>query len=152
MRTKIRSGHHRPPRPHQKNNNNNKRTSKQRSATMDSWIVGQISFWYTVREVNPAEIVDQIINFWLDMVTPGRGAGESQWWQRAVRTLEQTSERASREMDIRRDLRIWDQDHPEIHHELIVRYVCGAAISVVATAFYNSIKRGHRKSSQRNDY
>eukprot|EP00522_Entomoneis_paludosa_P012852 CAMPEP_0172442356 /NCGR_PEP_ID=MMETSP1065-20121228/2813_1 /TAXON_ID=265537 /ORGANISM="Amphiprora paludosa, Strain CCMP125" /LENGTH=134 /DNA_ID=CAMNT_0013192193 /DNA_START=42 /DNA_END=447 /DNA_ORIENTATION=+ len=105
---------------------------------MDSWVVGQLAFWYTVREVKPAEIVDRVIDFWLDLVTPGRGAGESQWWQRAMRTLEQSSERAGRELDIRTELRQWDNEHPEIHHELIVRYLCGAALSIVATALYNA--------------
>mmetsp|Transcript_12803 Transcript_12803/g.24328 ORF Transcript_12803/g.24328 Transcript_12803/m.24328 type:complete len:118 (+) Transcript_12803:161-514(+) len=108
---------------------------------MDSWVVQQISFWYTVYEVQPGAVVDKLINFWLNLVTPGRGAGESQWWMRAMRTLEQTGERTSRELDIRRDLRRWDQDHPEIHHELIVRYLCGAAASILATSLYRSVTR-----------
>ena len=58
-----------------------------------------------------------------------------------MRTLEQTSERTGRELDIRRDLRRWDQEHPEIHHELIVRYLCGAAVSIVATSLYSSFRR-----------
>ena len=57
----------------------------------------------------------------------------------AMRSLEQTADRASRELDIRSDLRRWDNEHPEIHHELIVRYLCGAAISIVATAVYDSL-------------
>mmetsp|Transcript_12935 Transcript_12935/g.26838 ORF Transcript_12935/g.26838 Transcript_12935/m.26838 type:complete len:130 (-) Transcript_12935:192-581(-) len=121
---------------------------------MDSWVVGQLAFWYTVREVKPAEIVDRVIDFWLDLVTPGRGAGESQWWQRAMRTLEQSSERAGRELDIRTELRQWDNEHPEIHHELIVRYLCGAALSIVATALYNSIfhsRPAHSGGSRRAD-
>jgi hypothetical protein len=60
---------------------------------------------------------------------------------RAVRSLEQTGERTSRELDVRQDLRRWDQNYPEIHHELIVRYVCGAAASILATTLYNSIVR-----------
>ena len=95
-------------------------------------------------QVNPASIVDKVIHFWLDLVTPGRGAGTSSWFQRQFRNLEQTSERASREMDIRSNLREWDRDHPEIHHEMLVRYVCGAVVSIVATSFYNSLRRGGR--------
>ena len=60
---------------------------------------------------------------------------------RAVRTLEQSGERATREMDIRRDLRRWDQENPELHHEMIVRYACGALVSIAATSFYNSLRR-----------
>lgn len=49
---------------------------------MDSWIVGQISFWYTVRKVKPGAIVDKAIEFFLDIVVPGRGAGEQNWYVR----------------------------------------------------------------------
>jgi hypothetical protein len=94
-----------------------------------------------VYEVKPGAIVDRLIRFWLDVVTPGRGAGEGDWFQRTFRHLEQTGERASRELDIRRDLRRWDQEHPEIHHEMIVRYVCGALVSIVVTSMYNSLRR-----------
>ncbi|KAL7580548.1 hypothetical protein ACA910_003675 [Epithemia clementina (nom. ined.)] len=111
---------------------------------MDTWVVGQFAFWFTVREMNPTKIVDQMIAFWLDLVTPGRGAGESQWWMRAVRDFEQTTERTRREMDVRTDLRQWDNDHPELHHELLVRYFCGAMVSVVATSFYQSFWRALR--------
>ena len=44
-------------------------------------------------------------------------------------------------MDIRADLRKWDNEFPEIHHELIVRWVAGAAVSLVVTSIYNSITR-----------
>lgn len=81
---------------------------------MDSWVVGQISFWYTVYEVRfdiqlldpvllrcifpkenltphtelqvkPAAIVDKLISFWIDIVTPGRGAGEANWCVFSIR-------------------------------------------------------------------
>jgi len=106
---------------------------------MDSWVVGQTAFWYAVREVKPAEIVDRVVVFWLDLVTPGRGAGQSQWWMSAWRSLEQTSERVTRELDIRSELRLWDDEHPAIHHELILRFLCGAVVSIAVTAFYDSI-------------
>jgi len=106
---------------------------------MDSWVVGQTAFWYAVREVKPAEIVDRVVVFWLDLVTPGRGAGQSQWWMSAWRSLEQTSERVTRELDIRSELRLWDDEHPAIHHELILRFLCGAVVSIAVTAFYMRI-------------
>eukprot|EP00429_Kryptoperidinium_foliaceum_P068059 CAMPEP_0176063044 /NCGR_PEP_ID=MMETSP0120_2-20121206/31440_1 /TAXON_ID=160619 /ORGANISM="Kryptoperidinium foliaceum, Strain CCMP 1326" /LENGTH=114 /DNA_ID=CAMNT_0017396613 /DNA_START=149 /DNA_END=493 /DNA_ORIENTATION=+ len=107
---------------------------------MDSWVVGQISFWYTVRKVKPAAIVDKAIELFLDVVVPGRGAGEGSWWMRGIRSLEQSSERVQREMEIRSDLRRWDNDFPELHHELIVRWVAGAIISVSVTSLYNALK------------
>ena len=66
---------------------------------------------------------------------------------RSVRHLEQTSDRTSRELDIRSNLRDWDNRYPEIHHELIVRWLCGAAVSIVATTFYNSLRRGYGHSA-----
>jgi hypothetical protein len=47
---------------------------------MDAWVVGQISFWYTVRKVKPAAIVDKVVEIFLDIVVPGRGAGENNWY------------------------------------------------------------------------
>ena len=120
--------------------------------------------------------MDQAIELWLRVVTPGRGAGESQWyvawkttcwdvrvylhhslthyyyvtrWMRGLRQLEQTTERASRELDVRRSLREWDSNYPEIHHELIVRYLCGAVVSVATTSLYNAIFRPPRPSYYR---
>jgi hypothetical protein len=59
---------------------------------------------------------------------------------RGWRSLEQSAERTSRELDIRADLRRWDSDFPEIHHELIVRWLSGAVISVAVTTLYNALK------------
>jgi hypothetical protein len=95
--------------------------------------------------VKPAAIVDKLIEIWIDLVTPGRGTGENRWWMRGMRSLEQQAERANREMDIRSSLREWDRDHPEIHHELIVRYLCGAVVSVACTSLYNSFRRDTRR-------
>ncbi|GKY98195.1 hypothetical protein MPSEU_000777300 [Mayamaea pseudoterrestris] len=108
---------------------------------MDTWVLGQISFWFTVKEIKPAQVVDKVIEIWLDLVTPGRGAGERNWFHRAYRTVEQSTTRASRELDIRRELRDWDSSYPEIHHELIVRWIVGALVSITVTSVYNSIKR-----------
>lgn len=70
-------------------------------------------------------------------------------WQRGWRQIEQTAERTSREMDIRTELRNWDTQYPEIHHELIVRWVSGAVVSLVITSIYTSIMRPSRSSSRR---
>jgi|UPI000581B62B hypothetical protein len=117
---------------------------------MDTWVVQQVSFWFTVYEIKPGLIVDRAIAFGLDVFTPGRGAGASAWWMRGWRAVEQSAERTSREMDWRRTLRDWDHRHPQIHHELILRYVCGAVASLAATALYNAATRrapaaGHRR-------
>jgi hypothetical protein len=65
------------------------------------------------------------------------------------RSLEQSAERKQREIDIRRDLRKWDEEYPELHHELIVRYLAGAAASFLVTTIYNAI-RGHNNKRRYN--
>lgn len=62
------------------------------------------------------------------------------------RTLEQSAERTSRELDIRTDLRRWDESYPEIHHELIVRWLAGATVSWAVTSMYNSLVRPKPRS------
>jgi hypothetical protein len=98
-------------------------------------------------QVKPAAIVDKLIDFWLTLVIPGRGAGERTWWMQGLRSLEQQSERTAREIDVRAELRRWDREYPQIHHELIVRWVCGAAVSLLCTTLYNGIVRPGRPSS-----
>jgi len=66
--------------------------------------------------------------------------GDDDRFNRTVRALEQSSERMQREMEIRSDLRRWDNDYPELHHELIVRWVAGAIVSVAISSLYNSLK------------
>jgi hypothetical protein len=69
-----------------------------------------------------------------------------------IRTIGQQTERTSREIDLRNTLRQWDRDHPQIHHELIVRYICGAIISVGCTSFYNAIRRANMQGSSFDRY
>jgi len=68
---------------------------------------------------------------------------------RGWRSIEQSTDRANREIDIRRSLRDWDNSYPEIHHELIVRWICGATVSIVTTSLYNSIVRRNFSSNRR---
>ena len=110
------------------------------SEKMDNWIVSQISFWFTVRKVKPAQVVDQIINFWLDVTVPGRGTGENNWVMRGVRSVQQGAERTQAELDIRSNLNRWDKDYPEIHHELLVRWGCGLVASLIVSSLYQALK------------
>lgn len=61
--------------------------------------------------------------------------------------MEQSAERTSRELEIRADLRNWDNDYPMIHHELMVRYLCGAVASGLVMGVYDGFRRdsGSRK-------
>jgi hypothetical protein len=61
-------------------------------------------------------------------------------WLSPLRQLEEGADRANREMDIRSSLRQWDRDYPEIHHELIVRWIAGAVVSICITSIYNGLK------------
>lgn len=97
--------------------------------------------WLLLTQAKPTIIIDKIIQFWVDLVTPGGGFGQDNFFQRTFRSLEQSSQRTSVELDIRQSLRDWDRQYPQIHHELIVRYLCGALVSVAATSLYNSFTR-----------
>ncbi|KAL7550869.1 hypothetical protein ACHAWF_014075 [Thalassiosira exigua] len=46
--------------------------------TMD-WLCGQVAFVYAFNKVRPATFVDKIIQSAVDVLVPGRGAGESNW-------------------------------------------------------------------------
>lgn len=82
-------------------------------------------------------MVDKLIEIAVDVIVPGRGIGESNWFMKNWRNLEQSTEKKSREMDMRADLRRWDQQFPELHHELIVRYLAGIVASAIVTTIYD---------------
>jgi len=115
------------------------------------WFLGQLAFVYTVQSVRPAAIVDKIIEVWVDLIVPGRGMGERTWWMKGWRSIEQSAEKATREAEIRTDLWNWDQNHPNFHHELIVRYLAGFFASALARAIYNSF-RGDPRSRYNRKY
>ncbi|EJK60974.1 hypothetical protein THAOC_18602, partial [Thalassiosira oceanica] len=78
--------------------------SKRQMFTLD-WLCGQAAFIYTFNK--PAVIVDRIVGALVDTLVPGRGAGESNWFWRNVRSLERESDRLSTELDVRSYLRDW---------------------------------------------
>ena len=100
-------------------------------------LISTASFLYAFHKVNPTEIVDKVIDVILKTVTPGKGMGESSWWMKGIRHIEQTTERANNELTIRSNLRQWDEDWPMFHHEVIVRYAAGFLASYVSVVAYN---------------
>mmetsp|Transcript_6660 Transcript_6660/g.14567 ORF Transcript_6660/g.14567 Transcript_6660/m.14567 type:complete len:115 (-) Transcript_6660:208-552(-) len=109
------------------------------------WLLGNLAFAYSFHKTQPAIIVDELVRIWLDIVTPGRGAGESNWFFKGIRSIEQQAERTSRELDIRSDLRRWDEEFPWIHHELIIRYVVGGLASTTVMFLYNALRGGNKE-------
>jgi hypothetical protein len=96
-------------------------------------------------KVNPTKVVDKLIDIAVTVIVPGRGAGENSWLMKNWRSIESSAEKASREMDIRSDLRRWDQQHPELHHELIVRYLAGVTASALVTAIFDLFRPRYRR-------
>ncbi|KAL7517017.1 hypothetical protein ACHAWX_001976 [Stephanocyclus meneghinianus] len=43
------------------------------------WLCGQIAFIYAFNKVKPAQIVDKLVEIAVDIMVPGRGAGEGNW-------------------------------------------------------------------------
>ena len=60
------------------------------------------------------------------------------------------TERSQREMDIRSQLRNWDEEFPFMNHELIVRWIAGAVASFVTMSIYQAIRGPDRHRSRRN--
>jgi len=65
---------------------------------------------------------------------------------RGWRSLERTADRASREIDIRSDLRNWDTQYSFMHHELVVRYAAGLITSSIAMTALRWIRPKRRKA------
>eukprot|EP00985_Skeletonema_marinoi_P031120 scaffold36298_cov146-Skeletonema_marinoi.AAC.1 len=57
------------------------------------WICGQCAFIYAFNKIKPAVIVDKLIEAVVDVLVPGKGAGESNWFWRNLRSLERDSDR-----------------------------------------------------------
>lgn len=91
-------------------------------------------------QIRPAEVVDKIVAFAIDIMTPGGGVGESTWWMRGFRNAQRGSQRIEKEMEFRSNLAQWDEEFPFMHHELIVRYVAGFMASTVALTVYDLLR------------
>mmetsp|Transcript_25107 Transcript_25107/g.36886 ORF Transcript_25107/g.36886 Transcript_25107/m.36886 type:complete len:116 (+) Transcript_25107:177-524(+) len=115
---------------------------------MDTFLLGNLAFAYAFQQVRPAVVMDKLIELAVDILTPGKGTGQSNWWMKGLRNLEQRANRTSRELDIRSNLRRWDEEFPYLHHEVIVRYAAGFLASSFVLAVYDSI-RGARPSRRR---
>lgn len=63
----------------------------------------------------------------------------NRFW-RNIRSLERDSDKISKELDIRADLRNWDREFPYFHHELIIRYVAGFMASAMAVAAWGQLR------------
>jgi len=108
-------------------------------------IISTGSFLYGFNMVRPAEIVDRIIAFAVDVLTPGGGVGESNWWMKGLRNVQRGSQRIEKEMEIRSSLAQWDEEFPFIHHELIVRYAAGFLASTIALTIYDLFRAQKRR-------
>ena len=59
--------------------------------------------------------------------------------------IEQQTDKTYRELDMRADLRRWDEEFPYLHHELIVRYVAGFFASTVVMTVFNEFRVGRSR-------
>jgi len=60
---------------------------------------------------------------------------------RGLRQIEQQAERAQHELDLRSNLRQWDDEYPFLHHELILRYAAGILASNIVSSIYHTMRR-----------
>ena len=59
---------------------------------------------------------------------------------RNIRSFERDSDKISKELDIRQELRNWDMEFPYFHHELIVRYAVGFMASSLAVFLFDKLR------------
>ena len=64
---------------------------------------------------------------------------------RGLRSVQQSSQRIEREMEIRSHLANWDDEFPLLHHELLVRYVAGLLASAAALTLYDIFRASERR-------
>ena len=69
-----------------------------------------------------------------------------------MRSLERDGDRISKELDIRAELRGWDQEYPYFHHELIVRYAAGLLASSVAVFAWGQVRSLFGLGTKRRSY
>ena len=67
------------------------------------------------------------------------------------RSIEQQAEKTSKELDIRTELRKWDELYPMLHHELIIRYLSAYAASYLSHIMYDWFMSNFGNSSRRYD-
>jgi len=112
---------------------------------MDSSFISISTFIWAFKKIRPAEVVDKIIDICLDVLVPGRGTGENNWWMRGIRRIQQSSERTQKELEMRSDLGRWDREFPHLHHELIIRYAAGFLASSASILLYDFIRGNTRR-------
>mmetsp|Transcript_16087 Transcript_16087/g.24103 ORF Transcript_16087/g.24103 Transcript_16087/m.24103 type:complete len:124 (-) Transcript_16087:460-831(-) len=110
---------------------------------MISSLISIGSFSWGFQNVRPAEVIDRIIAFAVDVITPGKGTGESSWWMKGLRNVQRGSQRIEKEMEFRSHLAEWDDSFPFLHHELIVRYAAGFLASTVALTIWDVVRSGY---------
>lgn len=112
---------------------------------MDISIVSTASFYWAFNKIRPAEVVDKIIKFAVDVITPGGGLGEHSWWMRGIRNVQRNTAKIEREFEIRSDLARWDDEFPYMNHEMIVRYAAGMLASSLAVTVYTTLRYPGRR-------
>ena len=77
---------------------------------------------------------------------------DCRWIRGFVRTMEQKVERTQRELDIRAELRRWDEEFPYFHHELLIRYATGFLLSGIVSIIYDSLRGNHKNTNHKPHY
>lgn len=100
-------------------------------------------------KVPPVKVIDKCIEIAVDVMVPGKGTGENSWWKQQWRNLEQGATRQQKELEIRNELRKWDEENPWLHVEVIVRCAAGVLARGLVLSLYQSIRGQQRQSARR---
>lgn len=96
-------------------------------------------------QIPPVKVIDKCIEIAVDILVPGKGTGESSWMMKQYRNLEQTATRQQKELDIRNEIRKWDEEVPWFHTELIVRCAAGVVARGLVLSIYQMIRGQERQ-------
>ena len=93
----------------------------------------------------PVKVIDKCVEIAVDMMVPGKGSGESNWMMKQYRSVSQSATRQQKELEIRNELRNWDEQVPWFHTELIVRCAAGVVARGLVLSIYQMIRGNERQ-------
>jgi hypothetical protein len=107
--------------------------------------LGTLAFALAYYKVPPVKVIDKCVEIAVDMMVPGKGSGESNWMMKQYRDLSQSATRQQKELEIRNELRNWDEQVPWFHAELIVRCAAGVVARGLVLSIYQMIRGNDRQ-------
>lgn len=79
------------------------------------------------------------------MVPKGGTEENSSWWRQQYQNLSQNAARQQKELEIRDEIRKWDEEIPWLHVDVIVRCAAGVLARGLVLSLYQSLRGRDRQ-------